>query len=270
VYLRARFYATGTGRFLSRDTWNGDVNRPMSFNRWGYVSENPVNRVDSSGLCYVDISGSQTWIPDSSDPCTPSLEENFTWWEGSTKQSPPEPSSITYLQDTQETYFTRSPESPGPGVDAPTTFLDYILALHDCLVFFEQFEWWNKFTRWGAGYGPDAKSVVYYYYGAEGIRTDDLRGVVISKVAIYAYTMVDDVVIKTEVSDRNRVVVYNRISPSIPESLTCNTDGSSHLYHYVPEIFVPETKDRYKITIKVLFRAQRLNFRGETVHEIDS
>ncbi len=50
VYLRARYYAPTDGRFVSRDTWGGDYNRPLSLNRWGYVEGNPVNFVDPSGL----------------------------------------------------------------------------------------------------------------------------------------------------------------------------------------------------------------------------
>jgi RHS repeat-associated protein len=49
VYLRARHYAPGTGRFLTRDTWGGEANRPLSFNRWGYVEGNPVNLTDPTG-----------------------------------------------------------------------------------------------------------------------------------------------------------------------------------------------------------------------------
>ncbi len=49
TYLRARYMDSGTGRFISRDTWNGDYNRPLSLNRWGYVEGNPVNLVDPSG-----------------------------------------------------------------------------------------------------------------------------------------------------------------------------------------------------------------------------
>ncbi len=30
TYLRARYYAPTEGRFISRDTWEGDVNRPLS------------------------------------------------------------------------------------------------------------------------------------------------------------------------------------------------------------------------------------------------
>jgi len=49
VYLRARFYAPGTGRFLTRDTWGGDANIPLSFNRWNYVYGNPITYHDPSG-----------------------------------------------------------------------------------------------------------------------------------------------------------------------------------------------------------------------------
>jgi RHS repeat-associated protein len=49
VYLRARYYASGVGRFVTRDTWNGDMNRPMSYNAWLYVYANPINLADPSG-----------------------------------------------------------------------------------------------------------------------------------------------------------------------------------------------------------------------------
>jgi len=49
VYLRARHYSPNDGRFLTRDTWMGDYNRPLSLNRWGYVEGNPINSTDPSG-----------------------------------------------------------------------------------------------------------------------------------------------------------------------------------------------------------------------------
>jgi len=51
VYLRSRYYASGTGRFLTRDTWGGDANSPMSFNKWNYTLSNPTNYTDPSGEC---------------------------------------------------------------------------------------------------------------------------------------------------------------------------------------------------------------------------
>ena len=49
VFLRARYYSPETGGFLSKDTWQGDYTRPQSLNGWGYVEENPINRIDPSG-----------------------------------------------------------------------------------------------------------------------------------------------------------------------------------------------------------------------------
>lgn len=49
TYLRSRFYAGNTGRFLTRDTWMGVMNQPMSFNHWVYVNGNPINYFDPTG-----------------------------------------------------------------------------------------------------------------------------------------------------------------------------------------------------------------------------
>jgi RHS repeat-associated protein len=51
-YLRARYYNTGIGSFLTRDTWGGDYYDPLSLNHWAYVQGNPVNYVDPSGRYY--------------------------------------------------------------------------------------------------------------------------------------------------------------------------------------------------------------------------
>jgi len=51
TYLRSRYYSSGTGRFLTRDTWAGDANSPLSFNKWNYTLSNPTNYSDPSGEC---------------------------------------------------------------------------------------------------------------------------------------------------------------------------------------------------------------------------
>jgi len=49
VFLRARYYQPGVGRFINKDPWPADMFQPQTFNAWPYVTNNPVNRVDPSG-----------------------------------------------------------------------------------------------------------------------------------------------------------------------------------------------------------------------------
>jgi RHS repeat-associated protein len=49
VNLRSRMYDPRTGRFLTKDSWQGNYTRPLSLNGWNYVEANPVNLVDPSG-----------------------------------------------------------------------------------------------------------------------------------------------------------------------------------------------------------------------------
>jgi RHS repeat-associated protein len=49
VYLRARMYAPSMGRFLTRDTWEGDTDQPITYNKWMYANANPVIYNDPSG-----------------------------------------------------------------------------------------------------------------------------------------------------------------------------------------------------------------------------
>jgi RHS repeat-associated protein len=70
VYLRARYYGPSNGRFLSRDTWTGDVNSPMSYNPWLYAFADPVNNADPSGLC----SGSATDVNNADIDCWKKIE----------------------------------------------------------------------------------------------------------------------------------------------------------------------------------------------------
>ncbi len=48
-YLRARWYDTDTGRFISEDSYLGTKAEPLSRNRYIYTHNNPVNYVDPSG-----------------------------------------------------------------------------------------------------------------------------------------------------------------------------------------------------------------------------
>jgi len=49
LYLRARYYEPETGRFLSRDSYQGNLQNPLSRHLYAYVGNNPVNYVDPTG-----------------------------------------------------------------------------------------------------------------------------------------------------------------------------------------------------------------------------
>ncbi len=48
-YLRARYMDTSTGRFISQDTYQGDINDPISLHKYLYANANPVTYTDPSG-----------------------------------------------------------------------------------------------------------------------------------------------------------------------------------------------------------------------------
>ncbi|WP_134218332.1 RHS repeat-associated core domain-containing protein [Pelotomaculum sp. FP] len=48
-YLRARYYDPTIGRFISRDSYGGDITNPLSLNSYTYVENNPLGYIDPSG-----------------------------------------------------------------------------------------------------------------------------------------------------------------------------------------------------------------------------
>ncbi|GAA4856154.1 hypothetical protein GCM10023310_39120 [Paenibacillus vulneris] len=56
-YARARYYKPELGRFISEDTYKGNLWNPQSQNLYGYVHNNPLKYVDPSGMC---IAGKDT------------------------------------------------------------------------------------------------------------------------------------------------------------------------------------------------------------------
>src|SRR5690606_35056005 len=49
-YLQSRYYNPETGRFLTRDTFEGDEQDPLSLNKYAYANNNPVMNTDSIGF----------------------------------------------------------------------------------------------------------------------------------------------------------------------------------------------------------------------------
>jgi len=57
-YLRARYYNPEIGRFVSKDTYEGNVTNPLSLNLFTYVENNPLIFTDSTGnWCSATVNG---------------------------------------------------------------------------------------------------------------------------------------------------------------------------------------------------------------------
>ncbi|MFE4568827.1 RHS repeat-associated core domain-containing protein [Paenibacillus chitinolyticus] len=54
-YLKARYYDPSIGRFINKDTYEGDINNPLSLNLYTYVWNNPLKFVDPTGHAAWDL-----------------------------------------------------------------------------------------------------------------------------------------------------------------------------------------------------------------------
>jgi len=53
-YLKARYYDPALGRFINEDSYEGQVNNPLSLNVYAYGYNNPIGYIDSSGNIPVE------------------------------------------------------------------------------------------------------------------------------------------------------------------------------------------------------------------------
>jgi RHS repeat-associated protein len=54
-YLRARYYEPESGRFLTRDSYLGNVMNPLTLNRYAYANNDPVMNIDPSGHSTLQV-----------------------------------------------------------------------------------------------------------------------------------------------------------------------------------------------------------------------
>ncbi|MEG6510998.1 RHS repeat-associated core domain-containing protein [Desulforamulus ruminis] len=52
-YLRSRYYDPSIGRFITKDSYEGDIVNPLSLNLYAYCANNPLLYIDPSGHKYV-------------------------------------------------------------------------------------------------------------------------------------------------------------------------------------------------------------------------
>ncbi|AKF95804.1 RHS repeat-associated core domain-containing protein [Brevibacillus laterosporus] len=60
IYLRARYYDPNDGWLITEDTYKGQVDNPLSLNRYTYVHNNPLSNVDPAGNWSTQITANWT------------------------------------------------------------------------------------------------------------------------------------------------------------------------------------------------------------------
>ena len=58
-----RWYDPAIGRFLQKDPWLGTPYEPLTLNRYGYCTNDPINWIDPSGLLKVKVTITAEVIP---------------------------------------------------------------------------------------------------------------------------------------------------------------------------------------------------------------
>lgn len=58
-YLRARWYDPSLGRFISEDSYEGDIKNPLTLNYYVYTANNPLRYIDPSGRDYLGFTAKE-------------------------------------------------------------------------------------------------------------------------------------------------------------------------------------------------------------------
>jgi RHS repeat-associated protein len=67
-YLQSRWYDPSVGRFISEDSYEGDITNPLSLNLYTYVYNNPLRYTDPSGhIPRFEADSGATWYPSEAD-----------------------------------------------------------------------------------------------------------------------------------------------------------------------------------------------------------
>lgn len=116
-YLRDRFYDPSSGRFIRRDTWQGDLTNPISLHKYLYGHGNPANLVDPSGLAALSLGELTTLF------AVAALLATYT---NSAIQLGPPPESLGGFGEGSQSREAISQGAYGPLINAPDFVRDLI------------------------------------------------------------------------------------------------------------------------------------------------
>jgi len=83
VYLRARWYEPGVGRFTRRDPWEGKQDEPQTLHAYIYTHDDPVNFTDPTGRWKWNGSDQEWKVPEIQEMAVINL--NQPWRSGANK-----------------------------------------------------------------------------------------------------------------------------------------------------------------------------------------
>ena len=78
-YLRARYYDSQGGTFLTEDSYPGEETDPLSQNRYSYVQNNPVNYTDPSGHFWNSIKKGWNYVKSGLNWASRQISRGVSW-----------------------------------------------------------------------------------------------------------------------------------------------------------------------------------------------
>jgi RHS repeat-associated protein len=147
-YAFARYYNQRLGRFMSGDPLAGDTGDPQSLNRYAYVRNNPINRIDPTGLTCYDANGE----PDAafSDPSECESGSGGGTWDDDAWFQPIAPAWLNSSQGTVGSLLSAAVNIFGSAVtDSPFTF-DFSGDLYGSY-YVGSFDTWGGYASWATG-----------------------------------------------------------------------------------------------------------------------
>jgi RHS repeat-associated protein len=142
-YLRERYYSFEIGRFLRRDTYDGQLIDPNTIHKYSYTSNNPVNKVDPSGL-YTGNFGRA--VEDAVQPfyTADHLGDNIDYGQLARPNGPNRPHiniKPDILNYTRKLYNDIKPLSPGGVSGAALQMATYYLTLQQYSRYIPDVNW---------------------------------------------------------------------------------------------------------------------------------
>ncbi len=86
IYMNARYYLPGVGRFASADTIVPNAANPQSYNRYSYAYNNPIKLFDPTGHVVEDAHNGSSCNERNGDICDPSADYGTTYPPGHEKE----------------------------------------------------------------------------------------------------------------------------------------------------------------------------------------